>query len=256
MSSNNGIFITVEGIDGCGKTTFAKNLVQQLKFRGCRVIHTREPGGTVNAEKIRGIMLGSDGGPCAPESLLLLATAARIEHVKHTIRPALDKGYIVVCERYIDSTYAYQVTAQGVSETLFDALYRQLDLQIEQPDITFYLEVNPRTAAERRANRNPDAMEINYRDLEFAQKLEKGYDSRCIAQPQFIVLPEDPTLEHRLANIRSWVDAIVEEQNRTSCVTAKAVIEQRSRLARTKAVSTPGSIGDRVKTLFERFTNG
>ncbi|HNF59045.1 MAG TPA: dTMP kinase, partial [Elusimicrobiota bacterium] len=102
-----GFFITLEGGEGSGKSTQARLLVQSLRRAGRRVVHTREPGGTTIAEAVRRILL-RPGGRVAPMTELLLYEAARAQHVAEIIRPALDRGAVVVCERYTDATVAYQ----------------------------------------------------------------------------------------------------------------------------------------------------
>jgi dTMP kinase len=102
-----GVFITLEGPDGCGKTTQAKMLVECLKKRGFPVLHTREPGGTSFAENLRTIILNPDY-KIAPMAELMLYEASRAQHAEEVIRPALKKGLVVICERYTDATLAYQ----------------------------------------------------------------------------------------------------------------------------------------------------
>ncbi|MFN3681972.1 MAG: dTMP kinase, partial [Nitrospira sp.] len=104
-----GLFITLEGGEGSGKTTQALYLCRSLTAKGYKVVHTREPGGTAIAEQLRNILLRIDSTePLAAETEALLILAARRQHVDHVIKPALERGAIVVCDRFADSTFAYQ----------------------------------------------------------------------------------------------------------------------------------------------------
>lgn len=109
-----GIFMTLEGGEGSGKTTQALHLCQSLTAQGYDVLHTREPGGTLVAERLRSILLDRSDEDIAPETEALLILAARRQHVDHVIRPALTRGRLVVCDRFSDSTMAYQGYARGL----------------------------------------------------------------------------------------------------------------------------------------------
>ena len=136
-----GIFITVEGIDGAGKSTHAAWLVDTLKGRGHRVVATREPGGTPLGEALREILLHQ---PMAHESEALLMFAARRQHIVDVIAPALERGDTIVCDRFTDATYAYQGGGHGVSNDLIAALERMLLAQCH-PDLTLLcFEADPR----------------------------------------------------------------------------------------------------------------
>ena len=109
-----GIFITLEGGEGSGKTTQAPRLCRLLTTQGYEVFHTREPGGTPVAERLRSVLLDSSAEVIAPETEALIILAARRQHADHVIKPALKRGMIVVCDRFIDSTIAYQGYARGL----------------------------------------------------------------------------------------------------------------------------------------------
>ncbi len=109
-----GIFITLEGGEGSGKTTQAPRLCRLLTTQGYEVLHTREPGGTPVAERLRSVLLDGSAEVIAPETEALIILAARRQHVDHVIKPALKRGMIVVCDRFIDSTIAYQGYARGL----------------------------------------------------------------------------------------------------------------------------------------------
>lgn len=136
---NKGTFITFEGGEGSGKSTQARLLAAALERRGRAVTHTREPGGTSIAEAVRRVLLRPDGR-VSPLTELLLYEAARAQHLAEVIRPALDRGHVVVCERYIDSTVAYQGHGRGLNRSHIDAL-NTISTGGLRPDLTFLLDV-------------------------------------------------------------------------------------------------------------------
>lgn len=143
-----GFFVTFEGIDGSGKSTQARLCQARLLDLGYEVVLTREPGGSPGAEEIRSLLVRGSADRWSPETELLLFNAARRDHVERTIRPALARGAIVLCDRYVDSTRAYQ----GGDP----ALARQIDLMHREmigldPDLTILLAIAPDTAVSRDA---------------------------------------------------------------------------------------------------------
>jgi dTMP kinase len=151
-----GRFISLEGGEGAGKSTQARLLAQALRERGLEVLLTREPGGTPGAEAIRQLLLHPPGeGWTAPAEALLFA-AARADHVARAIRPALDAGLWVVCDRFVDSSRAYQGGAGGVGDEAVRALHGVGSLGL-LPDLTLWLDVDPATARERTATRDGSA---------------------------------------------------------------------------------------------------
>ncbi|HPM04927.1 MAG TPA: dTMP kinase, partial [Candidatus Cloacimonas sp.] len=122
--SSKGLFITFEGIEGSGKSTQVKLLVKALQKRNLPYLTTREPGGTEIAEAIRSILLNPLYANMTPETELLLYCASRAQHTAELIIPALENGSIVICDRYFDSTYAYQGAARELDENLIDTLTR------------------------------------------------------------------------------------------------------------------------------------
>ena len=149
------MFVSFEGIDGCGKTTQAALLAASLRRDGIEVVHTREPGGTPLGEKLRELVLHGDH--VAPWAEAALYAAARAQHVDQVIRPALDRGATVVCDRYLDSSAAYQ---GGGRELGLDTVY-ELNLAVVGgllPDRTFLVEVSPEEA-ERRVGGTGDRIE-------------------------------------------------------------------------------------------------
>ena len=162
-----GIFITFEGTEGSGKSTLIKHLAQALENRGQRVACTREPGGTSVSEKIRDILLHH---PMNSWTELLLYEAARAEHLTHTILPALEQGSIVLCDRFTDSTLAYQGYARKLPWKQIQALNRIATLGIK-PHLTVFLDIDPETGL-RRAQ---DANRFEAEGIHFQKKVRLGY---------------------------------------------------------------------------------
>ena len=142
-----GFFITLEGIDGCGKSTQAKLLADAFRSLGRSVVATREPGGSPGAEEIRTLLVEGHTTRWFPETELLLFTAARFEHFQTVIDPALSAGKIVICDRYIDSTRIYQGVVRSNLRGKVDLLHDELGIQL--PDLTVLLDLDPDLAFER-----------------------------------------------------------------------------------------------------------
>jgi dTMP kinase len=146
-----GKFITLEGIDGAGKSTHLRWVARFLKRRGIRLSVTREPGGTAMGEKLRGLVLGSRRG-LHPETETLLMFAARREHLDKVIVPALKAGRWVLCDRFTDATYAYQSAGSGVRWSKVGALESWVQAGL-QPDLTLLFDVSPATGRKRARRR-------------------------------------------------------------------------------------------------------
>ena len=153
MYKKKPLFVTFEGIEGSGKTYQCRKLYNELRKINLSVILTREPGGTKSAEKIREVILEDYFASDSKEKFskytdTLLYLAARNEHVQNIIRPAISKKKIVICDRFIDSTLAYQVFGKGVSKNLVDSIHKFV-LGSIKPDLTFVLKVNISKALQR-----------------------------------------------------------------------------------------------------------
>ena len=153
MYKKRSLFITFEGIEGSGKSYLSKKLYKNIKRKKIPVILTREPGGTRGAEKIREVILKDYFHPNVKEKFnkytdTLLYLAARNEHVKNKIKPAIFKKKIIICDRFIDSTMAYQVFGKGVNKSLVDTAHKYI-LDGLKPDLTFVLKVNIKKSLQR-----------------------------------------------------------------------------------------------------------
>jgi dTMP kinase len=175
-------FITFEGIDGAGKSSHLESLAAWIRAKGQAVVVTREPGGTPLAEKLREHFLRDDMDALTE---CLLVFAARRDHLRQRIEPALAAGSTVLCDRFTDATFAYQGAGRG-----FDwAVLTQLEQWVQgsrQPDLTLWFDVEPSEAAARRAAaRQPDRLERL--DQAFFERVRAGYARRCADHPQRIV---------------------------------------------------------------------
>lgn len=158
----NGFFIAMEGGEGAGKSTHSKRLASWLESQGYEVLLTREPGGTPTAEKIRNILLDPEILDMPDETEALLFAAARGDHAQNKIKPALDQGMIVICDRYIESSVAYQGVARGLGANQIRTLSEWATENLI-PDFTIYMDVPVEDGAERMEG--TDRMEIQSREF-------------------------------------------------------------------------------------------
>ena len=180
-------FITLEGGEGAGKSTQAALLADALVALGLPVLRTREPGGAPGAETLRGLLLG--GSEWSPLAETLLHFAARAEHVAKTIRPALDAGMWVVCDRFYDSTMAYQGFGQGVDRGVIASLIGYLCIV---PDVTLMLDVSEEVAAERRMQRGGDADRYERLDAAFHARVRQAFRGIASVEPaRCVLIPAD-----------------------------------------------------------------
>lgn len=187
-----GLFITCEGGEGTGKTTLINRLEQELQKRGLNVLKTREPGGSVLGEEIRHWLLSKDSGiPISPVAELLLFLAARAQHISEKIKPALEAGQIVLCDRFNDSTVAYQGYARGLGVDFVQQLCDQVCGDIN-PDLTFFLDVDPKIGLERTKKLEKDSAAKGQTDrieserLSFHRKVREGLQQLAQRYPERI----------------------------------------------------------------------
>ncbi len=174
-----GYFISFEGIDGAGKTSHIDALAKALRQRGHEVVVTREPGGTALAEALRALFLNHNMDALT-EALLVFA--ARRDHLRVVIAPALARGSVVLCDRFTDATFAYQGAGRGFDLTVLAQLEAWVQ-QGRQPDLTLWFDLPPAVAAQRRAAaRAADRLERE--DLSFFTQVAAGYAARMSGAPQ------------------------------------------------------------------------
>lgn len=178
-----GRFIALEGGEGAGKSTQARLLGEALRARGIDVIMTREPGGTPGAETIRNLLLGLDGEGWNPRAEALLFAAARSDHVERLIRPALSRGQWVICDRFLDSSRAYQGGGGGLSDLDILELHR-IGSGGLLPDVTLLLQVSPEEAAARLAARDTGGSDrIGGREAAYHARVSQAFVRLAEAEP-------------------------------------------------------------------------
>ncbi|MGR3766392.1 dTMP kinase [Rossellomorea sp. NS-SX7] len=181
-----GRFITVEGPDGAGKSTILKKLYTKLVEEGHDVVQTREPGGISIAEQIREVILNKENTEMDIRTEALLYAAARRQHLVEIVIPALEKGSIVICDRFIDSSLAYQGNGRGIGMTEVMNI-NQFAIEDKMPDLTLYFDISPEEGLKRIARH--DGREVNRLDLEsldFHEKVYEGYQSLIKQYPDRI----------------------------------------------------------------------
>jgi len=207
-----GLFITLEGPDGCGKSTQAVLLSEHLKKGGHQVVLTREPGGTPLAEEIRRVILTPDKEVLDPLAETLLYTAARVQHVTTVIRPALEAGKIVLCERFIDSTLAYQGYGLGRDLELIRKL-NQMAVGSLQPDLTVLFDLEVLLCSERVLQRNLGKQSlsdrIEARGSGFQEKVRQGFLELAKNEPRFSIIE---VTEKSIAKIQRELLKVVESK--------------------------------------------
>jgi dTMP kinase len=183
-----GTFITFEGGEGAGKSTQIARLADRLRGEGRTVIATREPGGSPGAEAVRHVLLSGAAEPLGPVAEAILFAAARSDHVEQVIRPALDRGDIVLCDRFLDSSRVYQGESAGLDQSMVDAL-QQVAVNGLMPDLTIILDIDPqeglRRAGARRADGGPDryekeAIELHARRRQAFLDIAGSEPDRCV----------------------------------------------------------------------------
>ena len=175
-------FLSFEGIDGCGKSTQAKLLASHFETELKDVVRTREPGGSIGAEAIRGLLLTGDTDKWSAETEILLFTAARRDHLERTIEPALAAGKMVICDRFADSTRVYQGATRGDLRGKVDQLHATMIGR--EPDLTLIIDVDPRVALTRGLARNSGEDRFEDFGLEFQEKLRSGFLKLAQEYPQ------------------------------------------------------------------------
>ncbi len=167
-----GLFITLEGADGCGKSTQAAILADRIAATGREVVRLREPGGTAVSEKIRALVLDPENSEMAPECELLLFEASRAQLVRQVIEPALARGAVVVCDRFYDSTFAYQAAGRSLAEPIIRAANALGSCGVA-PDRTLVLDMDTDAALSRATRDGADRMEAE--GVAFQRRVREGY---------------------------------------------------------------------------------
>lgn len=208
MKNTKGAFITFEGADGCGKTTQSELIKQYLEQKGFDVVWTREPGSKGLGQKIRELLLHYDGD-VAPMCEAFLFLADRAQHVEHLIKPAVEQGKIVICDRHTDSTIAYQGYGRG--ENIEQLRYlNNLATGMTKPDLTFVFDVSTDVAQERVGDEK-DRMESA--GVEFHKKVRQGYLELANEEPNRIkVVNANNSIEQVFEDAKKIIDVFLENQ--------------------------------------------
>lgn len=195
-----GWFITVEGVDGCGKSTQAVLIADALEASGLDVLRLREPGGVAISEQIRGILLDPANGEMGDVCELLLYEAARAQLVHEVVAPALSAGRTVVCDRFYDSTTAYQAFAAGLDRGMV-ARANELAVDGCRPDVTFVFDLPVEEAARRRSGRDGlDRLEL--KGLGFQGRVAEGFRRVAAEEPDRVKLIDaSPSIEEVFASV-------------------------------------------------------
>jgi len=204
--SARGKLITLEGGEGVGKSTLAAALATALRERAHDIVLTREPGGSPGADAIRALLVRGAGDRWSPVSEALLFAAARCDHLERTILPALERGAWVICDRYIDSTYAYQVAAGGLAEQAFRTLPAMIGAPV--PDLTFILDLDPSAGLARSQGAAAGEDRYEQMDAEFHAEVRDAFlelaqreANRCIVFNA--ALPRETLLQDALIVIEA-----------------------------------------------------
>jgi len=197
-----GKFITLEGVDGAGKSTHLDYLAEKIRARGVELVVTREPGGTLLGEKLRTLLLND---PMQPDTELMLMYAARAEHVAALIKPALARGAWVLSDRFADASYAYQCGGRGIDAVRLQAL-EDWTLAGFKPDLTLLFDVSAEVAEARRAQARA-ADRFEQEQAAFFTRVREAYLQRAKTEPERIRIID---ASHSIESIRAELDRIME----------------------------------------------
>ena len=208
-----GLFITFEGGEGSGKTTQIQQLKDWIEFNldSVNLCLTREPGGTIEAESIRALLLNGAASKWQPATEAMMMSASRYEHVMHVIKPALSSGDIVICDRFTDSTHVYQGYVGGVDDALLDGL-DQLSCQGLVPDLTLLLDMDSNAGLARTIQRGDVESRFESKGAAFHQKVQQGFVERAEKYPNRIAKidaarPADAVTKDVIAAVRALLVA-------------------------------------------------
>ena len=202
-----GRFITFEGGEGTGKSTQVARLVERLRARDIEVVQTREPGGSQGAEEIRNLALNGDAGRWSATTETLLMFAARSDHLERTIRPALEAGRWVVCDRFADSSRAYQGAGGGAPAEFIETLDAAI-VGSTQPDLTLVFDLPVEIGLKRAFGRGLFETRFESKGLEFHERLRRGFLAIAAAHPErCVVIDADGDQDTVEARVRAAVEA-------------------------------------------------
>ena len=200
-----GLFITLEGVEGAGKSTLMDFVTELFNKAGHSVIQTREPGGTKTGEQVRDILLDSNNVGLTNDTELLLMFAARAQHIQEVIRPGLEAGKIVICDRFTDASYAYQGGGRGIDQKRI----KQLEDWVQQglkPDITLLFDLDVEIGL-RRAGKRSEADRFEQEEISFFERIRSCYLERANNEPErFQIIDSAKTFD----NVKQQIQAILQ----------------------------------------------
>lgn len=205
-----GLFITLEGGDGAGKSTQIRNIERFFSEKGLVVMHTREPGGTAISEKLRDILLDNHNSEMYAETEMLIYAAARAQHVRELVLPALERGEIVICDRFVDSSVAYQAYGRELGDMVAEVNgYATGGLR---PDITFWLDIDP-AAGRARAAKAGDLDRLELEKMDFHYRVYEGYRKIAEQEPDRVRrIDATDTVENICSNIYACLEEVCREK--------------------------------------------
>ena len=203
------MFITLEGVEGSGKTTVAKEIIKILKNRGHGVLYTREPGGNKIAEEIREVILDTSNTNMDSRTEALLYAAARRQHLVDVIEPALQEGKVVICDRFIDSSIAYQGYARGIGAELVEYI-NDFAIGGKRPDLTIFIDVKPEVGLARiNKDKNREINRLDLEEIDFHQSVYNGYQEIAKKHPHRIQIVNG---EQPVSGIITAINKIIESR--------------------------------------------
>lgn len=208
MNDMKGVFITFEGIDGCGKSTQTSMCRTWLEGLGRTVLLVREPGGTKIGERIRELLLDKKNSSMAPMTELFLFEAARAQIVEEVIKPAISEGKIVICDRFFDSSYAYQGCARGLGPEMVSRLNMDATGGLA-PDITFFLDISVEGAIKRRNVRGEEKDRIESAGDAFQEKVRQGFIRAASEDKRIVTVDASLSPDEIFAQIREKIETLI-----------------------------------------------
>ena len=208
MSKMGGLFLVFEGVDGSGTTTQVEHLCKFLKSRGHEVVRTREPGGTPLSERIRHLVLDPNWKETSFLTELFLYAASRAQHVEELIAPALDRGRIVVCDRFTVSSVAYQSFGRGLNRDLVEKV-NEMAIESCIPDMTLFLRISVEEALRRRVRRAEQIDRLEEAGQFLQERVALGYEAVFKEDPNAVVVdahkdPDDIAQDIKKALLKRW----------------------------------------------------
>ena len=204
---NPGKMISIEGVEGVGKSTLIPLVAQEVKAEGYSVVMTREPGGTDIGERVRDLLLHEHDSNIAPVTELSLMFAARAQHLEEVIKPALNKGCWVICDRFTDSTYAYQGGGRQLDQSLIESIEVAI-INAFQPDHTLLLDLDVELGLKRAAQTGAkDRFESE--TITFFERVRRAYLERASQFDRVHVISAAPPLSEVAQSVRAWIHHII-----------------------------------------------